>query len=338
MQMEIRGLWLAEEAPRSDAGAMMKSLLSIVPGVVVIGTSAAIADDTPMTIKSNLQVGKKYTYEMNMNQSMQTEAAGQPIDQDMKMMMKYASSVSAAEGGKKSMASEYLDASMSMNMKMNGEKMDIPGIGDAMDALKGQKFTALLDENDKFLKVEGVKELLDTVGDNPQTKQMMQGILSEDNMKQMFNQSTLAAFPENPVKPGDSWTFEIPLPLGQMGKGSMTGTYTYNGREEFEGKACAKIKLSGKIAMDFDADEADEEQPPEVKQALEMMKALGMKIETSNVEGILHFDPSVGAVRSMNTNQNFTMTMKNPADGSSIRMPIKQKVTLKLSGFDDIAE
>ncbi|MEZ5303875.1 MAG: DUF6263 family protein [Verrucomicrobiales bacterium] len=162
-------------------------------------------------------------------------------------------------------------------------------------------------------------------------------MFTEDNMKEMVRQSNLASFPEKPVSPGDSWEFSVDLPLGPMGKGSVKGTYTYVGQEEIEGSATAKIKVEGTVAMKFG--EGDEEpKSEEEKQMMEEMKQMGMKITESKMEGTTYFDPAIGAIRLMEMDQSFTMSMKPPGAPGEMSIPIKQKIKMSLKAFEDLED
>ncbi len=315
----------------------MKILPLIAPLLLLANGFAFAADDQSVEIRSDVKVGKRYVYEMTMDQAMKTQMADAAVDQKVGMKMKYASSIRKTAEGKKEMATKYLDASMFMDMKVNGEKMDI-GLDDALAALKGKEFKAILGEGDRIEKISGFDEFMKTFADDPASKEMMSQIMSEENMKQMFNQGTLATFPKKPVTPNESWDFKMDVPLGAMGKGAMKGKYTYKGMEAKGGAPCAKIKMLGNLTIELGSAADGKAENEEMKQVLEMMKKMDMKITSSKIEGMIHFDPGIGAVRAMTTNTAFTMSMKNPADDSRISIPITQKIKMNLSAFEDLKE
>jgi hypothetical protein len=61
-----------------------------------------------------------------------------------------------------------------------------------------------------------------------------------------------------------------------------------------------------------------------------MLKQMNMKIENGTMKGITHFDNEIGLARKMEMNQSMDMSMTNPQDGSEMKLPTKQTITLKL--------
>lgn len=84
-----------------------------------------------------------------------------------------------------------------------------------LQAIKGLTYTVTLDKNNQVKSVEGVK---------PEA-----GVSPEDikvSLEQMF-----ARYPQNPVKPGDTWKRQITMPLGEGQIFTLERTYKYEGPE-----------------------------------------------------------------------------------------------------------
>lgn len=194
----------------------------------------------PVTLKFNLEKGKSYEYEMDVN--MENEVQGQKMKSNMEF--DYLIEVIDDQGGVKTVKSTYQRVKMEMDMP--NAKIDIdtdkPQDTTTMDgnplnmmspmfyAIKGKSFTMKVDAEGKVTEVNGIQEMQEAMlnglnVDEEAREQFEIGFKSqfnEENLKQSFSQA-FNIFPNKPVKVGDSWNKEMTMGGGAM---KMNTTYT----------------------------------------------------------------------------------------------------------------
>jgi hypothetical protein len=113
-------------------------------------------------------------------------------------------------------------------------------LADYFKALVGSEFTVELDTKEwKVTKVEGRDAFLrKLIAANPQMKNLLDTILSENALKEMA-EPTFAVVPKDPVAKGGTWDRKTTLDMGPIGKYENTYKYTYVGPE----KDLAKISV-----------------------------------------------------------------------------------------------
>jgi hypothetical protein len=98
---------------------------------------------------------------------------------------------------------------MGRNISMDSENPDTTdALSKPMHALKGSVITATVSNKGEVVKITGTEELnkklTDASGGNPQTAEMLKGVIGEKALKSAFEQS-FKIYPDKPVKLGDSW-------------------------------------------------------------------------------------------------------------------------------------
>ncbi|MDB6153569.1 MAG: hypothetical protein JWL90_2022 [Chthoniobacteraceae bacterium] len=297
---------------------------------LVLTLSSAFAE-TAVTLKQQWQPGKRYLQTMKMDQSTKMKIGDIPMDQKMSMSANMSMAVTKLPDGKrKRLALKYehllVDTDMGgQKMKIDSDKPDAtaPG-GNAFAAIVGKEIRAIIDADDKVTEFENLDEIVGATAGNP----MASGILNKETLNTMINQSALQALPGKPVKAGDSWPFNIDVPMPQMGKVSIKGTYTYKGTVPHNGVPCAEIAVAGSITSTPDAAGAKNANP---------LAALGMKMESGSMKGTVWFDNTLGTARSSEMNQEMNMSMNNPLNpGDVIKIPVKQVVTVEQTNVEEI--
>lgn len=123
------------------------------------------------------------------------------------------------------------------------------------------------------------------------------------NLKQMVEMGR-PQFPDKPLKPGDSWTqvLEVPLPgaAGAKGTANLNLEYTYQGMEPVNDKPCAKIQLSGTMSMDGLELAGGTGLPTGAKVSVDAMDA--------DLDGFLYFNPEMGQIAKQVLNMGMTVS------------------------------
>ncbi len=292
---------------------------------VVLSTTMACAQSA-VTINQQWQVGKRYTQNMKMTQTTSITLGEMKMDQKMDISTDMTLAVTKHEDPKhKRIAVKYIH--MAMETDMGGQKMSFDSakpdaapspMGNPLTAIVNKEFRLVTDETDKVIDFENFDELAKTAGaDNP----MAAGFLSKDAISQTLRQGGLLALPSKPVKPGDNWPFSVEMPLPQLGKVIVKGTYTFQKTSERNGVQCMEIAFAGTLNMDAAAAGADSP-----------MAKLGMKIEKASMTGTIWFDNALGAARGSELSQDMSMLMNNPTKpGETMKLPVKQLIVTTLS-------
>lgn len=167
------------------------------------------------TLKFNPADGSKYEVLTNMK----TKTFQNVMGQDMEFNMDYDINMSyniKNEGDYKRLSMIYDRLKMSMNVmgqsvNMDSHDPDSSNVASkAFKALQGQTVQVVLTPQGKVVKVEGSEEIMGKLGTDEMQQQTIKGILGEDAMKNLMEQS-FGFYPGNPVKTGDSWTSTFTL-------------------------------------------------------------------------------------------------------------------------------
>jgi surface antigen len=236
-----------------------KLLLAVAftASVIFIGCKGKSSND-PITLKFNAPKGQKFEYGMDMDMTMK---AG--MDMKMKMGMGYQFEVTGDSAGYKTVSSTF--SKIGMNMNMMGMSMDFDSdkpstdtagpmaiMGKMLGAMKGGKFTFTMNEKGEVGSVTGMKEMMEKAFasiDVNQGAMMTQSIgksFDEASFKKNIEQS-FAAYPDKPVKPGDTWTKTTNNETQGM-KMKMDNTYTLESVTD----GVANIKTVSKISSASD--------------------------------------------------------------------------------------
>lgn len=309
---------------------MTRLLRPLLPALAAaLALSSASAADT-VTLKQQLLVGKRYYQTIKMNQATTIDMGQIKMDQKMDMTMEASYAVTKADDGKGKRVALKFDR-MVMNMDMNGQKTVIdssaPGtnagpLGNPFAALTGKEIRMLVDENNKVTGFENFDEVVQAAGgaSNP----VVAGVFNKDALSKTIEQSGLQSLPNHPIKPGESWSFSVDMPMPQVGTGTVKGTYTYKGTSVHNGVPSAELAVEGKINFAV----ADGGSNPAAQ--------MGMKIKDGSMSGTIWFDNALGTARDADIHQDMTMTMNNPTKpGETLTLPMKQTIHTELIKVED---
>jgi len=230
---------------------------------VTIFLSCSAYGQKAYTLKFNPANGSKY----DAVTSIKTKTFQNVMGQDIEFNMDYDVNMSyniAAEGANKKLRMTYDRLKMKMDamgqvVNMDSSDPDSSNVASkAFRALKGQTVEVVLNPDGKVVKVEGSEEILQKLGADEMQKQAMKGVLGEDVMNSLMEQS-FGFYPDKPVKAGDSWTSTVTLKSPYII--SATSTYTLakvEGKKAFidivgglHTDSTSKLTVNG-IEMDLD--------------------------------------------------------------------------------------
>ncbi|MGE9315109.1 DUF6263 family protein [Niabella sp. CJ426] len=213
-----------------------------------------------LILASIVQAQKAYTLKFNPPNGSQygvalvsqTKMIQNIMDMNMDMNMDYTLNSTyriSTEGNNKKLTLVYDQLNMDMQImgqqvKMSSDDADTSNeVSAAFRALKGQSLSLVMDAYGKVLKIEGAQEMLDKIEGVAQQKEAMKGVVGEEALKNMIEQS-FGFYPKSPVKTGDSWTTDMSLKQPYIIAGSATYTLV-----KVEGKK-AFIDFTGQLATD----------------------------------------------------------------------------------------
>ncbi|MCA9111139.1 MAG: hypothetical protein KDA52_14400, partial [Planctomycetaceae bacterium] len=203
---------------------------------------------------------------------------------------------------------------MQMSMKMpfgqtfeydsEGENNQVPAMfGNLIGKLAGAEFQGTLAPTGKMTDVtvsEDFRKALKETPGNPF------GAGTDDDVFQQIMSQSSVAFPDHPVKEGDSWSDEIimKMPFGEM---KVDRTSTYNGTND-DGLHVIDITLEMTL------------QPGDNPQ-------MKISMKDSTASGKMLFDNAAGRIVNLDLKQNVTMEIS--AAGQQINQEVSTTTTLE---------
>jgi hypothetical protein len=217
-----------------------------------------------------------------------------------------------------------------VRMRIQGPtgNMDIDSDGDTsadptggmLSAMAGTTYTLVFDATGQVKEVRGVEEMREKLAaatgqaSNPVASQALEQLASEDGIKNMMQQG-FAAWPQDPVGPGDSWDAGFDMTMPMLGTMVYDTTQTFDRLEERDGRSIAIISTSGTIRVTPDNSSGN--------------PAAGMmELGDAIVVGEMEWDVAGG--RLLKTTQDTTMTISITAGGQQMSMSTSSHMVLEL--------
>ncbi|MFC1453131.1 DUF6263 family protein [Verrucomicrobiota bacterium] len=298
---------------------------SIVVCILLTGSGCA---GGPVELKQKLTPGQRLVYTMATKQSSETTtpALPQPVKQRSDQELVFGISVvKELPDDAREIEFEYL--SVKADMTVGGVKMTYdsanPGqdtanmLAMSMGKLLGTKLTCRFDKDGDMTGMEGMEELMSEMHQG----QSAGGMFDDESFKQLFGEKIGGGWlPENPVKVGDSWSVSKTASLGGMTKMSTDVTYTFKGWQTEAGRRCAEVYFEGTIS----GEPGNGEGP----------MGMQMSVKAGAMSGTALFDPELGSVVRMVTDQTMQMGMSMTApagQAQDMETKLEQTVTISLS-------
>jgi hypothetical protein len=223
----------AVPAFQSGGVIMLRQLLL---GVVVLG-AAAPAYGQEVKMRWKFKEGEKFYVEDVQTTKTDVSVLGQQIKEEAKSTTVTSYTVKSV----KSDSIVLVQKIESVDTKSQG------GLGGAsekiLEKMKGATFTLTVTPDGKVTKLEGFKEFAKKLaGDDDEMAKLLGTFFTEDLFKSSAEQS-FSMLPDNPVKPGDTWTREGKMPVPGLGDFKLTSKYTYDGKADGGEKIKARQDL-----------------------------------------------------------------------------------------------
>jgi len=299
---------------------MRKYLLATIAiaGIVYLTGCKEGKSGEAITLKFNLAKGARYEYAMNMDMSINQKMMGQDVKMKTTMGFTYLFEITSDSAGWKNMEATFsrinmdMDmGAMSMHFDSDTPPTDTAGptgmIAKIFGGLKGAKFSFSMNEKGDIKDIKGYKEMIEsaTKGLPSDAIKSMQG-LDENNFRQSIQQS-FGAYPDKPVKKGDTWSKNM-----EMNLGGMTVKYDNNYKLESVNGNNAEVKIDSKISSSGS-----------------MSRVPGSEVNmTGTSDGKLIYDIPTGTVTEGTINMKMQMKMKMNGQ----EMPMNMDVKLSIKG------
>ncbi|GIW82732.1 MAG: hypothetical protein KatS3mg105_4539 [Gemmatales bacterium] len=262
-------------------------------------------------IKWKFEKGKTFYQEMTTNTKQTLKVQGMDIEQNQKQTFYFSWTVKDQDKDNNWILTQKITG-LKMDIDIGGQKIVFDSLkkdnnagnplADFFNQLVDSEFTITLSPENKVVKVEGRDEFIKKlIKANPQMKDMLEKILSEDALKQMADPA-FAVVPGKPVKKGDSWSKTTKLNMGPIGTYETEYKYTYEGKDD----KLDKIKVESSLKYS---------PPGEAGGSLpfEIVKA---NLTSKDGTGTILFDTEKGRLES-----------------SDMSLKLEGKLTIKVGGY-----
>ncbi|POY37050.1 hypothetical protein C3K47_08305 [Solitalea longa] len=211
-----------------------KTLVLVLIGTI---TFTNLWAQKAITLKQNLTLGKKYTYEMNVDQNINQDVMGQQIDMKQLLNITYSFDIVNAIKQDKNIKVVYdkiysLTEAMGASTEYDSAKDDGTG-NNPLSALKGAGFTMVVSPKGEVKSVKGADEMMEKMAQKSSSDSATVEKVKEMLGKQFGNEalkstmeSSLKIYPDKPVKVGESWMIESSVQ--SMLPMNIKSTYTLN--------------------------------------------------------------------------------------------------------------
>jgi hypothetical protein len=161
-----------------------------------------------------------------------------------------------------------------------------------LKALIGAEFAFKMSPQGELSNVKVPEKVVQALGDAGAVGGAGAGMFSEERLKNMISESSLALPKENLAK-GTSWKRQTKIPSPPIGTMTLDKTFSYQGPESQAGKSVERIDLGTKIEIQPD---------PAGK--------LDFKIQSQEGKGTFFFDNTAGRVTESTVTEKIEMTVK----------------------------
>ena len=237
-----------------------------------------------------------------------------------------------------------------MNVPMGGDvdfdsthgdtESNVSGPLKGLIKLVGSTFRMEMKPNGEIVSIHGIAEVMEAVfsGDDPETqpmRTMMSQMFTDESMKRMMEASVL---PEQALAIGDTWTRDIEVPMGPIGKVKVHSDYALDSVGTTRGVRCAKVAV--KQTMSLADGKPDFSAMPFAEQF-----DIFMTIDDSKGEGALYYAIERGGLAEFDLDSHTEMSMKMAPKGDAesnmpdLKMNIEMdmKISMVLLGPEEPA-
>ena len=289
---------------------------------LVAGLTIASAQQVKLSI--NPEKGKKYEYQTETTQNVKQSVAGQEFLVEMETNTRFLQEIKDKTPQEITVQYTYQDMAYIVSSPMvkmfydsktpSENPSDIDQMLSKMfGKMMGQSFVAVYAPDGSVKSLIGMDRIAESMvdaiaGDGPMIAQLgaqMKQQFNDEVMKNMFEQS-FKIYPDNAVKPGDTWNKNLSTTVNNMSTGFKT-KYTLKSVS----KNVATITFSSEIEMN----------PP---------AEMGMEGKISGTQtGTMTVDTKTGLPLTLNANQEITGALKVQGMDVQMELNTKTKGTIK---------
>lgn len=240
----------------------MRNKLRLSAIVVLIATGVAHAAGTGQQVEPRWKFdeGQRLVYRMsNTSETEMPNNMGVMVSETIITTAWEVLEVDGNGGATVRVANERMQMNMQSAMgSVQVDSADEAPAGDpmtrALTGMAGTSYTLVFDADGKIQEVRGLEEMRDRLVEasggaaNPMASQIFDQIASEEGIKNMMQQG-FAAFPDEPVAPGDSWDMSFDMAMPMIGTMSTTTTLTLNRVEQRDASRVAVIDMSSAMVV-----------------------------------------------------------------------------------------
>jgi hypothetical protein len=299
----------------------LSALLTLV--VLLLAQQAQASQQ--VTLHWRFEQGQRLDYRMHMSsETALPEGMGVAVTENTTAMSWEVLEVNADGDASVRLSTDRVQMRMQSpmgNIEIDSDQPSADPTAQMMTALAGTAYTVVFDSSGQVKEVLGLDDLRDALREsmgaqsNPMMDQILDQMASEEGVRNMIRQG-YAAFPSDPVEPGDSWdmTFDVPVPM--IGTMSSNTEMTLNGIEERDGTRIAVIGINGTMQM------TPEESPDSPMAGM-------MELAEATTSGTMEWDIDRG--RLVRTTQAMRMEMSmTPPNGERISIPMDMNLLMEL--------
>ncbi len=309
------------------------------------GNSSAAGDTTApgqISLAVQFELGKRYVHQMDMTYQARMEGPLAGItqgDQDMSQLQEYAVTVVDAtpEGGR-TLEFEFLriqsvtkfggmDNSFDTAEPENESNPNPTFSLAALAEVIGQPVRIVIAPDQTVESITGVGLLKEKIlaKASPAVMDMVRSMFTKNYIQ---NLAIPRGMPSHPVKPGDTWPFQVTEDLGPIGSIVADLQYKFEGMETHNGTQTARLAYSGSIGG----------RPP--KDA--GMMGMKMGIKGGDANGEYWFDPAIGRLVDSRIRQTIQVSVEIPQipaemlqDGG-FGLEVDQKISIKMLRVESV--
>jgi len=220
---------------------------------------------------------------------------------------------------------------MSMVVHANGRQVSYDSanpaaspreLADGIEPLINAEFLFVINPQMKTIQVSGLRELFSRMGQvSPKVKQTMQGLLSEESLRQLSDQ-TFAVLPDRPVAPGERWLVDNRVQLGPLGSCPVQHAFSYDGTvERTDGGKLHRIRME----TVYGKPEQPSGAPAPVKQ---------FDLTGSRATGIILFDADKGRIKALEQEVSLAGKVTVESNGAVQQLDTVQEHTIRIRTSD----
>lgn len=309
-----------------------------LPAIFLLCASAAPVHAQSVTLRYNWKQGDVLTYKSTVKttSTMSGGPAGQAtFEQTMGQTLKVTVAAVGADGTA-TLRQEIVAVTLEMNSPAGKIAYDsanppaanadpsLVAMSKTMGAMVGEAISVTMASNGAVRSIAGTQKIIDKLmADLPRDPmagglaQNIKAMLGENALRSSLEQS-FSRLPDNPVKPGDTWTAEQSIGADAIGKIVGTSTFTLKAVEGSGDAAVARVAVSLSLRQQ-DVPAAG--------------SSMSMRLGNGKGQGELLFRTGPGIVErnSMNTDMTSTASVRGPDGGPlNIQNSTRTQMTMEL--------